>query len=420
MKASLPYKYITSVKNGKYYVVFDYKDKDGKRKRKWVKTDLPEKCTKKTLNAKVKELADEFGREYFGETLVSEQASAITVPMSDPTAEMTAEKFFDLWLGAIKHDVARTTHMTYRTIKKGFMTFIDENYPDIELSKITHSIVQEYLNQKLKKGCKGNTIKQHYLGLHSALAYAVKMEYLAVHPMDKLNVPRADRHEATFYNQEELNKLFEVFKDDELELVVHIAAYYGLRRSEIIGLRWDAIDFINKTITIQRKVVIVYDDDGVERMYVENRLKTNSTRRTLPLIPHIEEMLLEKRKLDAHNRKIYGKSYDTEYEGFICRATNGKLVKPNQVTSRFRYVVTKNGLRPLRFHDLRHSCASLLLANDIPMKAIQEWLGHSNYSITIPVPNSNTIPAAVPTDTFFEYHYQSALATYRLMCFFLR
>lgn len=80
-------------------------------------------------------------------------------------------------------------------------------------------------------------------------------------------------------------------------------------------------------------------------------------------------------------RLTSGKSYDTEFDGFICH-NYGKLISPEYVTSRFHYVITKHGLRHLRFHDLRHSCASLLLANDVPMKAIQEWLGHSNYSIT--------------------------------------
>ena len=158
--------------------------------------------------------------------------------------------------------------------------------------------------------------------------------------------------------------------------------YYGLRRSEVLGLRWDAIDFTNKTISIQRKVVSDYDEDGHRKLYVENRLKTNSTRRTLPLIPHIEKMLLDKRELEAHFRKICGKSFDREFEGFICRDNYGKLISPEYVTSRFHYVITKKGLRHLRFHDLRHSCASLLLANDVPMKAIQKWLGHSNYTIT--------------------------------------
>ena len=93
-------------------------------------------------------------------------------------------------------------------------------------------------------------------------------------------------------------------------------------------------------------------------------------------------MLLEKKELEAHFKKICGSSYDKEFEGFICRDNYGKLISPEYVTSRFHYVITKAGLRHLRFHDLRHSCASLLLANDVPMKAIQEWLGHSNYAIT--------------------------------------
>jgi integrase len=93
-------------------------------------------------------------------------------------------------------------------------------------------------------------------------------------------------------------------------------------------------------------------------------------------------MLLEKKKTDEYYKKLGGKSYDTEFEGFICCDNVGKLIAPNYVTQHFHYVIKKNGLKMLRFHDLRHSCASLLLANDIPMKAIQEWLGHSNFSIT--------------------------------------
>lgn len=180
------------------------------------------------------------------------------------------------------------------------------------------------------------------------------MEILENHPMDKMTMPRAERYEASFYNQDEINTLFKVFEGDPLELIVHIAAYYGLRRCEILGLRWDAIDFQNKTITIQRKIIQVYDDDGVERLYVENRLKTNSTRRTLPLIPHIEEMLLAKKKTDEYFRRSFGKEYDTEYEGFICHRPDGKIIEPNYLTSHFGYIIKSRGMRHLRFHDLRH------------------------------------------------------------------
>ena len=388
MKASLPYKYITSVKNGKQYVVFDYKDSAGKRKRKWVNTELPEKCTKKALKEAVDQIVAEFDEQFRTGTIGKTKAkSAVDVPYavmteSAPEAKMKLSAYIDEWLTAVRPNLARTTFNSYKNSNKRFVEYLDEHYPDLTLGTLRYTHVQEFLNHKLDEGRKGSCAKQYYLAIHSALAYAVKMEYIPIHPMDKLVVPRADRYEATFYNKDELNTLFETFKNDKLELIVHIAAYYGLRRSEVLGLRWDAIDFTNKTITIQRKVISDYDEDGHRKLYVENRLKTNSTRRTLPLIPHIEKMLLDKKELEAHFKKISGKSFDKEFEGFICRDNFGKLISPEYVTTRFHYVITKAGLRHLRFHDLRHSCASLLLANDVPMKAIQEWLGHSNYTIT--------------------------------------
>ena len=373
MKASLPFKYIIAQKKGKQYVVFDYKDKAGKRKRKWVKTDLPEKCSKKLLNAKVNEIVEEFTKSFGNENGKSS---------SSPMAQQPVREFFDMWITAIKPDLARTTCQGYRNIARKFSEFLDKEYSGITLGEINRNIVQEYLNKKLDTGVKGATIKQYYLALHSAFAYAVKMEIIENHPMDRMTVPRTDRFEASFYNQNELNGLFKVFEGDPMEIVVHIAAYYGLRRGEIIGLRWDAIDFKNKTISIQRKIVSDYDDEGNMKLFVETRLKTNSTRRTLPLIPHIEEMLLEKKKTESEFKKACGKSFNKEYEGFICRDNLGNIISPGYVTQHFHYIITKNGLKHLRFHDLRHSCASLLLANDIPMKAIQEWLGHSNFSIT--------------------------------------
>lgn len=305
MKASLPYKYITSVKNGKHYVVFDYKDHSGKRKRKWVNTKLPEKCSKKALKEAIEAIVAEFDKSINeGEIAVK---SASTVPyavMSDEGASnMILGDFFSEWLTYIKPNVARTTHLCYRKISNRYMEYINENYLNLTLGQVNHNHVQNFLNYKLDNGCKCSSVKQYYLALHSAFAYAVKMELISKHPMDKLVVPRADRHEATFYNADELTELFKVFKDDKLELVVNIAAYYGLRRCEILGLRWNAIDFKNKTITIQRKIVSDYDDNGEMKLYVETRLKTNSTRRTLPLIPHIEEMLLEKRRLKLSSKR---------------------------------------------------------------------------------------------------------------------
>lgn len=357
------------MKSGKHYVVFDYKDASGKRKRKWVSTGLAEKCTKKALNLAINKIIEAF------EKSIAEGAVVI-YKNALPDSATELRTFFSEWLAYIKPNTARTTHQAYSGIARRFIEFVQENYPAVTLDTLDHTHVQSYLNHKLDAGCMGSTVKQYYLALHTAFAYGVKMEVLQKHPMEKMNIPRADRHEATFYNADELNALFEVFKGDRIELIVHIAAYYGLRRCEILGLKWDAIDFQNKTLSVQRKVVSDYDESGKMHLYVESRLKTNATRRTLPLIPHIEEMLLERKQAEENSKEI------SDFDGFICRDCSGNMISPDYVTSRFGYMIKKSGLRHLRFHDMRHSCASLLLANDVPMKEIQEWLGHSSYTVT--------------------------------------
>ncbi|WP_242940030.1 tyrosine-type recombinase/integrase [Ruminococcus sp. YE71] len=103
----------------------------------------------------------------------------------------------------------------------------------------------------------------------------------------------------------------------------------------------------------------------------EFTLKTEASVRTLPLIPHIERMLIEQQKEEMYS-KLLKSDFDRTYEGFVCRDAYGKLITPNFVSDHFKNMVKKYGLRKLRFHDLRYSCASLLLANGESMKAIQD------------------------------------------------
>lgn len=93
-------------------------------------------------------------------------------------------------------------------------------------------------------------------------------------------------------------------------------------------------------------------------------------------------MLRERMFLEVHYSRLLKKGYNHDYDGFVCRDNLGELITPSYVTDHFKHIIDKNNMKHLRFHDLRHSCASLLLANNIPMKAIQEWLGHSTYTVT--------------------------------------
>lgn len=241
-------------------------------------------------------------------------------------------------------------------------------------------ILQRFYNDMYNKGKSANAIKHYYADIHKALQYALKMNLVNCNESEKTERPKLQKYEATFYKPKELEKLFSTFSGDRLELVVLIASYYGLRRSEIIELKWYAIDFERQTLTVHEKA-INYFGDGKEVIKFEKQLKTKSSYRTLPLIPYIAEVLKNKKQNNEVISKFLGYAYNHDYDEYICTDNFGNLITPNYVTNHFRNMIKKHKFKKIRFHDLRHSCASLLLANGIPMKAIQEWLGYSTFHI---------------------------------------
>ena len=207
------------------------------------------------------------------------------------------------------------------------------------------------------------------------------MNLIPSNPADKIQRPKKEQYIGGFYNENELNELFEKSKDDPMELMILMTAFYGLRRSEVLGLKWDAFDFENNTITIKHTVVIA-KLDGKRQIVAKDRTKNKSSYRTLPLVKEISEKLLETKKKQQAFKEAFGKTYINEFKDYVFVNPQGKLVRPDYVSEHFKILLNNKGLKHIRFHDLRHSCASLLLAKGIPMKAIQEWLGHSNFSTT--------------------------------------
>lgn len=159
-------------------------------------------------------------------------------------------------------------------------------------------------------------------------------------------------------------------------------AILSVSLSTSIGLRWDAIDFQEGTIAIKHVISKGLDENDKEVLVKRNRTKNKSSYRTLPLIPFIKEKLLERKAWNTEMRKKHGNSYNTAHTDYVFTGKLGALLTPTNLSRYFREMLAEYGLRHIRFHDLRHSCASLLLANGISMKEIQDWLGHSSYSTT--------------------------------------
>lgn len=138
-----------------------------------------------------------------------------------------------------------------------------------------------------------------------------------------------------------------------------------------------------KALGMDTMPVIIRDlTDGKSEIVCADRAKTKSSLRSLPLVSNIREKLLALREQQKENRRVCGNCYSKKYDGYVFVDAMGNIFNPRSVTANFSKLLEQNGLRHIRFHDLRHSCASLLLANDVPLKQIQEWLGHSDIGTT--------------------------------------
>lgn len=352
-------------RKGIYYAIVSYYV-DGRRKQKSVSTGLPVKGNKR----RALEFLENLKRTY--ETKESmENMDGSRLLMTD---------YMDEWLKIVKPLVERATYKSYDNMVSARIRPHFEKL-NLLLTEVEPKHIKMLYDEILEQGYTTNTVIHYHAVLHQALAYAVKNDYILSNPADRVKRPKKNKHISSFYTKDEILTLLDIAKDDPIYIPIVLSTYYGFRRSETLGMRWSAIDFENKTITVNHKVTEL-TENGKTIVYAEDKLKTKSSYRTLPLIPVVEEKLLEHKAKLERNQKLFGNSYCKEYMDYVCVDEMGKLFRPNFVSDHFGWLLKKYGLKKLTFKELRHSCASMLVAEGIPMKSIQEWLGHSNFSTT--------------------------------------
>lgn len=352
-------------RKGIYYAIVSYYV-DGRRKQKSVSTGLPVKGNKRRALEFLENLKQTYETKESMETMDGSR-----LLMTD---------YMDEWLKIVKPLVERATYKSYDNMVSARIRPHFEKL-NLLLTEVEPKHIKMLYDEILEQGYTTNTVIHYHAVLHQALAYAVKNDYILSNPADRVKRPKKNKHISSFYTKEEILTLLDIAKDDPIYIPIVLSAYYGFRRSETLGMRWSAIDFENKTITVNHKVTEL-TENGKTIVYAEDKLKTKSSYRTLPLIPVVEEKLLEHKAKLERNQKLFGNSYCKEYMDYVCVDEMGKLFRPNFVSDHFGWLLKKYGLKKLTFKELRHSCASMLVAEGIPMKSIQEWLGHSNFSTT--------------------------------------
>ena len=362
-------------KSGYWYIVITYKDFEGNPVSKWKSTGLKVYGNKK----KAEELLWQARKEFeipTGEVVLS-------VPKYKELKDYTFAEFLVRWLEYKKYNVESTTHAGYHNVIKKWIYPYFKNY-DFKVAEIKAVHIQDYIEYCQRNGLSNKSVDNHYGIIKNALNYAIMLELIDKNPADRIKKPPVKQYIANFYTAEEAKKLLDSVVGTRIEFPVYMAVYYGLRRSEIAGLKWQAIDFNNRTITIKTVIVTVSKRGEKTLNIVKDRPKSQTGYRTMPLIEEVEEMLYRIKAATNKNREFVH-NYTEKDSEYIYLKPNGEKYTPGYISGEFKRHLKENKFRDIRFHDLRHSCASILINSKerVSLREIQLWLGHSNFASTL-------------------------------------
>lgn len=353
-------------KNGKWFAIVNVKDEHGKRRQKWCDTGLPSKNGKINKTA-AKKIANQLQEEYDKKNM--------------PCTNITVAAYFREWLKQAETGLRPKTYSSYRgNMENHIIPYFEEK--GIHLQDLKPVDLEDYYRYKMGADSRMDgqgalsvtTIKHHHQNISKALNDAVRRGLILANPATVAHTPKGTKFKPEYLNPEQVDKLMGLFVGNTAELPVHLCALYGFRRSEVIGLRWENIDFQQRSITVAATV-----QQGSGGCYLAET-KTESSYRTLPLMDNVYKLLLDQKARQERNKALLGKAYvESDY---ICTWDDGRLITPDYVTRAFHKVVTENGLPPVRLHDLRHSVASNLLNAGFSPTDVAAWLGHSSPTTT--------------------------------------
>ncbi len=290
----------------------------------------------------------------------------------------TVKEWMNQWYELYLKDLSPTTLTGYRY---QIDNYIIPKFGSLYIQELKPLVIQQWINDLQAcspitgRKMSAKTVRNIFLNLSSALQKAVSLEFMEKNPCANITLPRYEKYKASVYDEEEVQRLVQAIRGTDMELPLMIDLSLGLRRGELIALKWEHIDFEQGLISIQENRVNSYW--GV----VTKTPKSKSGLRTIPVSGSLLTLLKRGRQDYLARKERYGEFfYDGDY--VVCQE-NGKPFKPCSFSEKFREFLKKNNLRHIRLHDLRHTNATLMLSQGISPKVAQQRLGHSDFSTTM-------------------------------------
>lgn len=357
-------------RGGVYHLVLYWIDPyTNKQKTKSKATDI--KISEKNSFKKASKAKEEFIAEFY-----EEFKNLYT------SKENEVEKI--LFLDYLKQSILRyKNRLQYRSFDSYMRNFaVIEKYfitKNLYLQSIKPKHILDFYDYlSLERNVSNNTILHHHVLLRKVFKEAFLKKIILEDIMLHVPRPKIQKYISEVFTTDELNKFLEIIKGHKFELEFNLAIFYGLRKSEILSLKFSSIDYVDKTININSKIT---KNEKGELISIK-KMKNDSSMRFMPLINIIKKKIVERKKRIENDKKFFKNNYNKKWNDFICVDEEGKLINPDTLTRTFKRILKENDLKTLRFHDLRHSCATLLYKKGTSLKDIQKYLGHSNISTT--------------------------------------
>lgn len=357
-------------KKGRLYAVMQVK-KDGTTKPVWRALGLSEGANKTKVNKAFREVVAQYEQEFWEE---QERGGR-------PPADIPVYDYLVSYLKRVEPELQKNTIVSYRSMTNGKIRRYFQRRPQLTVGNLKPQDIQDFYQSLFADGVVANTVIHYHALLRRAFQQAFKEERIDANPFDRVGRPKKNKFHGENYTQEELLTLLHLARGDVIYPAILLAGAMGLRRSEALGVRWSRIDWEKRTVLLDTKIV-EYRESGKKKVEPVEEMKNKSSRRTLPLPDPVVEMLQVQKEHREVYRKMFQGSYNTQYLDYVCVNQLGELLRPSYVTDHFRELLEKYGLRHIRFHDLRHTFASLLINQDVPLINVSNFLGHSDLSTT--------------------------------------